>query len=241
MQSPPFNIAPVRGPDVKLYKNFAWWSKDSQCGFSFTWTICRCALQVYITKLKKKGCAFSFLEIRVGRCLPNWHRTMSTVKHRDGRWHRGWGLGVCPKHESICRKTRKKINMFYGATKAAVLNSSPRVSPALHILHVSLLTHQLVRSELRAWTVLRLTWSAAEKCNLEKISCLLKLWHGPYTGSIAPYSLSREIRWSLLHFRTFIHGFALRSVFTPSVSHSSLKAKLRALWSPPGGWLQYRS
>ncbi len=27
-------------------------------------------------------------------------------------------------------------------------------------------------------------------------------WH-------APYSLSREIRWSLLHFGTFIHGFAL--------------------------------
>ncbi len=36
----------------------------------------------------------------------------------------------------------------------------------------------------------------------------------PYTGSIAPYSLSREIRWSLLHFRIFIHGFALRDVFT---------------------------
>ncbi len=36
----------------------------------------------------------------------------------------------------------------------------------------------------------------------------------PYTGSIAPYSLNREIRWSLLHFWTFIHGFALRDVFT---------------------------
>ncbi len=35
----------------------------------------------------------------------------------------------------------------------------------------------------------------------------------PYTGSIAPYSPSREIRWSLLYFRTFIHGFALRDVF----------------------------
>ncbi len=46
-------------------------------------------------------------------------------------------------------------------------------------------------------------------------------WHAPYTGSIAPYtgsiapySLSREIRWSLLYFGTFIHGFALRNVFT---------------------------
>ncbi len=36
----------------------------------------------------------------------------------------------------------------------------------------------------------------------------------PYTGSIAPYSLSREIRWSLLPFGTFIHGFALHNVFT---------------------------
>ncbi len=36
----------------------------------------------------------------------------------------------------------------------------------------------------------------------------------PYTGSIAPYSLSREIHWSLLYFGTFIHGFALRNVFT---------------------------
>ncbi len=240
MQSPPFNIAPVRGPDVKLYKNFAWWSKDSQCGFSFTWTICRCALQVYIRKLKKKGCLVSLrlglsdvYQIGIGRCL-QWNTVM-------GRWHRGAGIRGVPKAWIHMQKSTEKNNAFYGATKAAVLDSSPRVSPALHILHVSLLTHQLVRSELRAWTVLRLTWPAVDKCNLEKISCLLKLWYGPYTVSIAPYSLSREIRWSLLHFRTFIHGFALRSVFTPSVSHSSLKAKLRALWSPPGGWLQYRS
>ncbi len=44
----------------------------------------------------------------------------------------------------------------------------------------SLLTHQLVRSEILAWTVLWLTWSVVEKCNLEQISCLLKLLHGPY-------------------------------------------------------------
>ncbi len=29
----------------------------------------------------------------------------------------------------------------------------------------------------------------------------------PYTVSIAPYSLSREIRWSLLHFVTYIHSW----------------------------------
>ncbi len=43
---------------------------------------------------------------------------------------------------------------------------------------------------------------------------LCSVWHARYTGSIAPYFLSREIRWSLLHFRTFIRGFALRDVFT---------------------------
>ncbi len=54
------------------------------------------------------------LLIRVGRCLPNWHRTMSTVKHRDGRWHRGAGLGVCPKCEFVFRNARKTNNTFYG-------------------------------------------------------------------------------------------------------------------------------
>ncbi len=44
-----------------------------------------------------------------------------------------------------------------------VPNPSPR-TPALHILHVSLSytpdsDNQLIRSELRAWTVFRLTWS----------------------------------------------------------------------------------
>ncbi len=32
-------------------------------------------------------------------------------------------------------------------------------------------------------------------------------WHGPYTESISPYFLSRGIRWSLLHFGTFIHSW----------------------------------
>ncbi len=36
----------------------------------------------------------------------------------------------------------------------------------------------------------------------------------PTQSSLIPYSLSREIRWSLLHFVTFINGFALCNVFT---------------------------
>ncbi len=56
---------------------------------------------------------------------------------------------------------------------------------------LSLITHRLIRSELRALTVFRLTWSVVDKSNLEQISCLLKLLHGQYTVSIAPYSLSR--------------------------------------------------
>ncbi len=47
-----------------------------------------------------------------------------------------------------------------------------------------------VRSELCAWTVLRLTWSVVDKCNLKQISCLLKLLHGPRVSN-ATYSLSR--------------------------------------------------
>ncbi len=65
----------------------------------------------------------------VGRCLPNWHRMMSTVKHCDGRCHRGVGLGASLKRESVCRKTRKTNKAFYGVTKSAVLNSSPCVPP----------------------------------------------------------------------------------------------------------------
>ncbi len=65
----------------------------------------------------------------VGRCLPNWHRMTSTVKHGDGRCHRGVGLGASLKRESVCRKTRKTNKAFYGVTKSAVLNSSPCVPP----------------------------------------------------------------------------------------------------------------
>ncbi len=65
----------------------------------------------------------------VGRCLPNWHRMLSTVKHCDGRCHRGVGLGASLKRESVCRKTRKTNKAFYGVTKSAVLNSSPCVPP----------------------------------------------------------------------------------------------------------------
>ncbi len=60
------------------------------------------------------------INIRVGRCLPSWHRTMSTVKHCDGRWG---GLGVCPKHQSVCRNAHKTNNAFYGATKGTLAAS----------------------------------------------------------------------------------------------------------------------
>ncbi len=76
-------------------------------------------------------------------------------------------------------------------SKVAVLNSSPRTSP-LSIFCISLFNtpdsdNQLIRSALRAWTVFQLT-----QCPLLPT---------PWAGTI---------RWSLLHFRTFIHcGFAL--------------------------------
>ncbi len=101
---------------------------------------------------------------RVGRCLPNWHRTMSTVKHCDGRWHRGAGLGACPKRECVCREVRKTNNTFYGATKAAVLNSSPRVPP-LSIFCMSLFVW--LRSLARSWTEFQLT------CSLHRVHCSL--------------------------------------------------------------------
>ncbi len=88
---------------------------------------------------------------------------MSTVKHRDERWHRGAGLGVCPKRESVYRKARKANNALKQRFSIPIL-TYPR---SAYFACLSLLTHQLVRTELRAWTV-----------------C-------PYTVSIAPYSLSR--------------------------------------------------
>ncbi len=78
-------------------------------------------------------------------------------------------------------------------TSGSEFQSLRSVPVPLRIFCMSLLVNtpdsdnQLIRSALRAWTVLWLT------CSL-------------YTVSIAPYSLRREIRCSLLHFGTFIQG-----------------------------------
>ncbi len=94
----------------------------------------------------------------------------------------------------------RNISLYHlltnGSSTAAVLNSSPRV-PLLCIFCMCLFVnipdsdHQLIRSELRAWTVFRLTWSHI------------------YMVSIAPFSLSTGNPLNFLHFGTFIHGFAL--------------------------------
>ncbi len=39
----------------------------------------------HINILQGCGGKLNVVHCRVGGCLPNWHRTMSTVKHRDGR------------------------------------------------------------------------------------------------------------------------------------------------------------
>ncbi len=81
-----------------------------------------------------------------------------------------------------------------------VLNSSPR-APTLCIFCMSLFVNtpdsdnQLVRSVLHAWTVFRLT------CSLHRVHCSLL----PEQGK------SAEV---YVIFGTFIHGFALRNVFT---------------------------
>ncbi len=59
--------------------------------------------------------------------------------------------------------------------------------------------NQLVRSALRAWTVFWLT------CSLHSVHCSLL----PEQGKSFSFK-----SFSLLHFGTFIHGFALRNVFT---------------------------
>ncbi len=62
----------------------------------------------------------------------------------------------------------------------------------------------------------------------------------PTQGPLLPTPRAGEIRWSLLHFGTFIHGFALRNVFTHGsvTSYTSVNiynfnsrlAHLYALW-----------
>ncbi len=56
----------------------------------------------------------------VGRCLPNWHRLTSTVKHGDGRWHRGVGLGrpwnVNPyteRHGKLIKHSTESLNQRF--------------------------------------------------------------------------------------------------------------------------------
>ncbi len=106
---------------------------------------------------------FSHNYTRVGRCLPNcigrclqWNIVMD-----DGIG--GAGLGVCPKHVSVCRNLRKTNNAFYGATKAAVLNYNPRV-PQLCIFCMSLFVNTPTRLKwMQSWTDLIppqvITWS----------------------------------------------------------------------------------
>lgn len=38
-------------------------------------------------KIYLKTNSDQFVDSRVGRCLPKWHMTMSTVKHCNGQWH----------------------------------------------------------------------------------------------------------------------------------------------------------
>ncbi len=106
-------------------------------------------------------------QIGIGRCL-QWNIVMDDDIG-------GAGLGACPKRECVCRKARKTNNAFHGATKAAILNSSLR-APMLGIFACLFLTHQLVRSELCAWTVFRLT------CSLHSVHCSLLPEQGKYVG-----------------------------------------------------------
>ncbi len=95
-------------------------------------------------------------QIGIGRCL-QWNIVMDDDIG-------GAGLGACPKRECACREVRKTNNAFYRATKAAVLNSSPRVPP-LSIFCMSLFVW--LRSLARSWTVFWLT------CSLHSVHCSL--------------------------------------------------------------------
>ncbi len=55
-----------------------------------------CFASLY-NELKKKGCAFSFLEIRVGAMSTKLHRTKSTVKHHDGSMTSGVEIRGVPE------------------------------------------------------------------------------------------------------------------------------------------------
>ncbi len=126
---------------------------------------------------------------------------MPTVKHHDGDGIGGRVRGRAQSMNPYAERHKKQITC-----STEPLNQRFSIPVSVHprsayfaCLFVNTLDsdNQLVRSVLRAWTVFRLTWSVVDKCNLEQISCLLKLLHGPYTVSIAPYSL---IRGNLLEF-----------------------------------------
>ncbi len=67
-----------------------------------------------------------------------------------------------------------------------------------------------------------------------EVSCVHELWHSvtwtidmlPTQCSLLPSPWAGKIRWCLLHFRTFIHGFTLRSVFT----HRQNLLEKREVW-----------
>ncbi len=108
-----------------------------------------------------------------------------------------WSLEV--QHGTLWQRTLWESEKKNCCSTSAVLNSSPRAPRSAYFACLSLLTHLIQIISL---------------LEVRSMHELCSDWHAPYTGSIAPYSLSREICWSLLYFGTFIHGFALHNVFT---------------------------
>ncbi len=112
------------------------------------------------------------------------------------------------------------VNISYDAfslSRTEVLNSSPPPPPA-YFAYLSLLTHLIQIINL------------LEVCSMHE---LCSDWHAPYTGSIAPYSLSRG---NLLKFTSFrnIQSHARTSVtsYTSVNIHNfnSRLAHFNALW-----------
>ncbi len=129
------------------------------------------------------------------------------------------------QHGTSWQRTLWRSEKNNCCSTSEVLNSSPRAPPAQHILHVSLLTHLIQIISL---------------LEVRSMHELCSDWHAPYTGSIAPYSLSRGNPLKFTSFRN-IHSWicsAQRLHPRTSVTYTSVNiynfnprlAHLYALW-----------
>ncbi len=121
-------------------------------------------------------------------------------------------------------------------TRAEVLNSSPRAPRSAYLACLSLLTHLIQIISL---------------LEVPSMHELCSDWHAPYTGSIAPYSLSRGnlLKFTLfrnihswicatqrLHVRTSVTSYTSVNIFNFKFTSRTLQCTMNGIYTFASNW-----